>query len=130
MFKKVFFSFLCVIILLSLFLKNDVSYLDKIGKINENYYGKYSSQCAFYKSGLSFIKTGESVTTYLTADEIIKEFSATIVHTETVGENVNIFAYSKRLPKKVRINGKVINLHIFLSKNQTVVGSPLIFGSH
>lgn len=130
MFKKVFFSFLCVIILLSLFLKNDVSYLDKIGKINENYYGKYSSQCVFYKSGLSFIKTGESVTTYLTADEIIKELSATIVHTETVGENVNIFAYSKRLPKKVRINGKVINLHIFLSKDQTVVGSPLIFGSH
>lgn len=129
MLKKVVFAVTCVAILLSLFFINDVRYLKEIGTLKENYYGKYSSQCSFYRSGFCFIKTGESVITTLSVEEIIEKFDANVISVKNDGEFISVYAYSEKLPRKVRINEGVVNLHVVVSKFETVVGSPLIFGS-
>ena len=77
------------------------------------------------KGGESFeIKNGE-----ITVEEILVKYNAELIFTESIEEGISYYAYSSDIPYVKTINGKKINLHIFIGKEKTVVGSPLIFGS-
>lgn len=79
----------------------------------------------FNRCGESFkVKNGE-----LSAEEILSRFNARIKFTEIIGEGVSYYAYSEKINREIIIKGEKINLHIFVGKTETTVGSPLIFGS-
>ncbi len=61
--------------------------------------------------------------------EILDRFGASVVFTETIDGNLNVYAYSNQIAYRKNINGKIINLHISVAENYTAIGSPMIFGS-
>lgn len=65
----------------------------------------------------------------VTVEDILKEFDACVVFTETTEECVNYYAYSEKIKYRKTLNGKIINLHVSLSEHSVIVGSPMIFGS-
>ena len=65
----------------------------------------------------------------ITPQQIIDEYSGTLVFTEKTEEGESFYAYSEKIAKYVKIYGRKVNLHIFVGKKTTVVGSPIIFGS-
>ena len=81
-----------------------------------------------------FFLTGESVrleeSTQTDALEIIKELGAEIVFCERVGETVSIYAFSPNLPQGILLYGKMVNLHIAISTQGCMVGTPIIFGGY
>ena len=77
-----------------------------------------------------FIRTGESFfTDKLNVNEFLSKYQAKTVFTEKVENGENIYAYSDKIKYVKIIGGEKINLHIFVSENYFVVGSPIIFGS-
>ena len=60
--------------------------------------------------------------------EIASRYGATLVKTERL-ENVVSYYYFIDGKTGVCVDGTIVNLHIAVSKNQTVVGVPFIFGS-
>lgn len=63
-------------------------------------------------------------------DEILNDFNAEIVFTETIDSINNIYAYSSEIKDYIILNNRKINLHIAVSGNNTAVGSPIIFGGY
>lgn len=61
-------------------------------------------------------------------DALIARFCAKVLFTEEACGVVNYYCYSPLLRGGVRIYGRLVNLHIALSGEQTAVGSPLILG--
>lgn len=61
--------------------------------------------------------------------EIFAAFSARLIFTESVSEGVSYYAYSDEITRYKLLGDKKINLHVFVGKSQTTVGSPIIFGS-
>ena len=83
------------------------------------------------KASLQDIR-GESAY-FLNADcskEILKSYEASIVFSETVSGIKNIYAYTKKIKNCIMLNGKKINIHIAVSADKTVAGSPIIFGGY
>lgn len=80
---------------------------------------------------LSFLRTGESVTIYenFSAQELLTTLGAKEIFTEQTEFGVSVYAYSKQLPYRKIINGKVVNIQIFTGEEKVVIGSPIIFGS-
>ena len=75
---------------------------------------------------------GESFTVNngeITTQQIIDEYSGTLVFTEKTEQGESFYAYSEKIATYVKIFGKKVNLHIFVGNEITVVGSPIIFGS-
>ena len=62
-------------------------------------------------------------------DKFLRTFRAKIKVIETVGQGVNYYAYSTKIPYKQRVNGKTINLQIFIGESTVKVGTPMIYGS-
>ena len=79
-------------------------------------FNKYGESCVIDKGKIS-------------VGEILYRFDAEIVFTEKIAEGVSYYAYSDKIPYRKTINGKTINLHIFVGREKTTVGSPIIFGS-
>ncbi len=61
---------------------------------------------------------------------LVKKLNAKLVYSENLGGTVSKYYYSNSLPKKEVINGKKVNLHVAISSNQVVVGTPIIYGSY
>ena len=59
----------------------------------------------------------------------LDEFGAKLKFSESVAEGVSYYAYSPKIPYEKMVNGKLVNLHVFVSKSCVKVGSPIIFGS-
>ena len=77
------------------------------------------------KGGESFeINSGE-----ISVGEILSRYNAKLIFTERIAEGIGYYAYSERIPYAKTVKNKKINLHIFVGKEKTVVGSPIIFGS-
>ena len=77
-------------------------------------------------------KTGESfcfLKGEIKVEQIFKDFSAEVIMVEQIEEGQSIYAYSKKIPYYKIIDGKKINLHVFVAKDTVKVGTPLIFGS-
>ena len=75
---------------------------------------------------------GESVE-YQAQDFCLQEFldryNAKLVFSENTSQGQSYFAYSKKIRYKKTINGKLVNLQVFVSNQRVKVGSPIIFGS-
>ena len=74
---------------------------------------------------------GESIKVYdLEVGTALKMLNAHIVKVENVdvGEVV-IYAYTNKIPRTVKVNGKKVNLQIACRDEYTIIGWPLILGS-
>jgi len=137
MFKKVLLVFSAVILLLGLTLSYSAPLFLKKGKKVEVYMGSSSSLAQIEKVDLfSFVLLkgvkGESVEldySEFNLKKLLKEFRATLKFTERTEGGVSYYAYSPKIPYEKIINGKTINLHVFVSSARVKVGAPIIFGS-
>ena len=59
--------------------------------------------------------------------DFLNDFSATVIFTESIEQGVSYYAYSPKITYEKAINGKKINIQIFIGQTVTV-GSPLIYG--
>lgn len=62
--------------------------------------------------------------------EFFLSFNATLIMTEEIDTGVNYYAYSPKVKYCKEINGKKVNLHLFVGEQEVKMGSPLIFGSY
>lgn len=60
-------------------------------------------------------------------EELINRYNAEPIKVETVGNVTNFYYYTKNLPGAVFVGGKKVNLHVAVSTNKTVIGSPIIY---
>ena len=61
---------------------------------------------------------------------LLDEFSCKEVWTEEVNGILSYYATSEFLPRKVVVQGSVVNLHIAVREGEVVVGTPIIFGGY
>lgn len=135
--KKIFTCLFCFIFLLSLSFISSFPVFYKYGKQNLIiYYGSNSSNCKERKYDFCALlepnKTGERficAIDEINVEEFFSEFKAEPIFSEEITEGISYYAYSKKIPYYKIVCGKKINLHIFLGKENCVIGTPLIFGS-
>ncbi|MBQ9117910.1 MAG: YwmB family TATA-box binding protein [Clostridia bacterium] len=72
------------------------------------------------------LKKGETGT----AETILAAFDAYDVWTEEIDGTTSYYAASEKLPKKVTVGGRTVNLHIAVKADRVVVGTPIIFGGY
>ena len=61
------------------------------------------------------------------AREIAAEFGAEILETETCGDVYSYYAHTPRWTDGILVGGQAINLHVAVSGERCVVGTPIIF---
>ena len=61
-------------------------------------------------------------------DELKTKYRAKLLFTEEACGIINYYFYSPVLKSGVLLNGQPVNLHIAVSAEKTVAGTPLIFG--
>ena len=71
-------------------------------------------------------KTAEEIEAF--AKNIAKRYGAEICFCERVGGVTSYYAYTPRWQNFLRLSGVKINLHIAISAETAVIGSPIIFG--
>lgn len=131
MFKKI----LCLsfAIFLIMFMWNINAFTNKLpNSVNHNaFLDSSSSVCRFSSEKRQFFKKGESYQLEKKEDlhNILSFYNAKLELVEEIEDGTNYYAYSKDLRYCKEIKGKIINLHIFIGKNKTIIGTPLIFGS-
>ena len=72
---------------------------------------------------------GESCEITVSYGQVLEDFSATHLFSETTADGTSYYAYSPKIKYKVYINGKAVNIHYFSGVTHNVVGTPMIFGS-
>lgn len=100
-------------------------------------YSKLNSSGEIYKANVNFFHRygnikGESFKCEKDSFNIhkfIDKFDVTIIFTEEIDEGTSYYGYSNKIKYKKQFNGRTINVHIFVGKEQVTVGSPIIFGS-
>ncbi len=60
--------------------------------------------------------------------ELREKYCAELLFTEEACGVINYYFYSPKLHDAVELNGVAVNLHIAVSAEKTVAGTPLIFG--
>ncbi len=69
---------------------------------------------------------------YALSEEIARfmaeKFDAKILLQETTADVISYYCYTPRWQENIFVRGYVVNLHIAVSKDRVVVGTPIIFG--
>lgn len=65
----------------------------------------------------------------ITAEEIMRAFSATVVFGEETEDGISYYCYSENIRYRENLKGKEVNLQIFESSRGIKIGAPLIYGS-
>lgn len=60
---------------------------------------------------------------------LLQKYCAQVVFAEQIAEGVNYYCYSPKLKYRRVLNGKIINLHVFVGQSWVSIGTPMIFGS-
>ena len=60
---------------------------------------------------------------------LLKKYGASVIFSEQIAEGENYYCYSPKLKYRRVLNGKIINLHVFVGESSVSMGSPMIFGS-
>lgn len=98
------------------------------------YLGKNSSALAVQTDTPAFTKLslnvyGESVQyDGDRLEELIQKYRAKLLFTEEACGVKNYYFYSPLMSSSVELAGVAVNLHIAVSEQKTVIGTPLIFG--
>jgi hypothetical protein len=137
MFKRFLLIVSVVMLLIGLTLSYSAPLFIKKGKTVQAYIGSSSSLARIEEvDALSFMLLkgvkGESVEldyNEFNLSNFLKEFRAKLLFIEQTEEGVSYYAYSPKIPYQKRINGKTVNLHVFVASERVKVGSPIIFGS-
>lgn len=74
--------------------------------------------------------SGESCTTSVSYERLLKDFSATHVFSERIDCGENFYAYSPKIHYKTYVKGKAVNIHYFAGEKENRLGTPLIFGGY
>ncbi len=134
--KKAVFLIVFLFMVTGMWYLNSESRLKEFGTLYETYTecSNSSGKILHSDDGLRktcFLKVGESVRVNgdISYRKILKDLNARLVFTESISEGTSYYAYSSLLKTKTQIKGKSVNLHIFVGKNSTVVGTPMILGS-
>jgi hypothetical protein len=80
----------------------------------------------FLKGESAKITTGESV------DEVLSRYGAEIIFTEKFDEagGISYYCYSPKLKQPILLDGKFVNLHVVVTANGIVLGTPIVFGGY
>ena len=62
-------------------------------------------------------------------EEFLSQIDGDICFIESLENVVCYYGYSKKVKYLEMINGKIINVHIAISKNYVKIGFPIIYGS-
>lgn len=62
-------------------------------------------------------------------DLFLKENRAKLKVIRTENGGTSYYAFSKKIPYKVRVFERTVNLHVFICNEYVKVGAPIIFGS-
>ncbi len=62
--------------------------------------------------------------------DFLLEFQAQKVFEETTQEGRSVYAYSPKIRYCRKVQGKTVNLQVFVGKEEITVGTPLIFGGY
>ena len=119
MLKRLFILCLCAV----------MPFLSHIS-LNASIFSGYTEKVEIYLGGsgsLSQIQTID-VKDYPYLKSFLDDFDAKVIFTESIDEGVSYYAYSPKIKERVNLNGKTINLQIFIG-NSVTVGAPLIYGS-
>lgn len=140
MFKKLFISFLAVTLIFCVF---NIGSKPVFAEITDSFNG-YEIYTANYSSTEKVVtlsakkdyytvakKCGEScrVREDVDKDSVFKALNATLVFCEETENGINYYGYSRNIKYKTEINGKTVNLQVFVCKDYVKVGAPIIFGS-
>lgn len=63
-------------------------------------------------------------------EDFLLEFQAKKVLEESTQDGQSIYAYSPKIRYCRKIQGKTVNLQVFVGKEEITVGTPLIFGGY
>ena len=96
-------------------------YINKTSSVN---FILQNDERTFFKKGESLYLEGYSL------DDILFFYNAKVKVVEKIEEGTNYYAYSSKLKYNEVIDGKIINLHIFIGKEKIILGFPVIFGSY
>lgn len=132
--KKVLSFFLFFVTVVFLWLVNYSATLGgfAVEKTYEEYFSsKPVSVSAAFPAFTNFFKCGEEFTVKegFDAEEFFSRLNAKVVLRESSGKTESVYAYSDKLKYFVKIGDKKVNLHVCVSGDKVVVGSPMIFGS-
>ena len=133
--KKILCYFAVIVCLIMTMLYYSKPTFNKTADKKEVYFNSFSSNASvlynddknfcFNRTGESFkIKNGE-----VDVENFLSEYGAEIIFTESTSEGTGYYAYTDKIRTCKIVNGEKINLHIFVGKLETTVGTPIIFGS-
>jgi len=133
--KKISVITSSIILILSLFILNRVPTFN-MAKEYEVYFTNYSStHCQKTdKNNFKFILgvKGESCTLEVgefCLEEFLSQMEVNVYFIENLENTVCYYGYSPKVKYLEMINGKIINVHIVISKNYVKIGFPIIYGS-
>ena len=138
MFKRFMLIVGAIILLVGLTLTYSAPLFYKKNKMIEGYVGSNSSlarieNLTFFEFVLKKGVQGESVRLEIDGfnlEHLLKEFNAKVFFIEEIEGGISYYGYSPKIPYEKLVNGKTINLHVFVSSTHAKVGSPIIFGSY
>lgn len=97
----------------------------KNGKSSGEFVSEVNVSDLFVCDGVSIIKPASY--DYL---ELIEKFKAKKMHSFYDGNVQNLYFYTNKLPKKEIINGCAVNLHVAITNENVIIGSPLIYAGY
>lgn len=133
MFKKIIYlSFAIFLIMFMWTVNSTTNKISSNARVQVFLYSNSSNCEIITEKGINFFKKGECYQIENEEDiqKIIEFYDAKIKLIEKIEEGTNIYAYSKNLKYSEKIGGEIINLHIFIGKNKTIIGTPFIYGSY
>jgi hypothetical protein len=60
--------------------------------------------------------------------QIFKDYDAEVLFVERVGDVISYYGYAQGLGEVLCLDGYIINLHVAVTNERCVVGTPIIFG--
>ena len=137
MFKRICTFFSIIIVLFGVFLLNYKPMFADFTDRLELYLDENSSNAQIISVetiDYRFIKNikGESFKIdkkCFSLDEFLNKTGGKVIFTETTEYGVSYYCYSNSIKYRKQIRGEIINLHVFVGKEQVTIGSPLIYGS-
>lgn len=136
MLKKIAVIFFAFLLLFNVYANNNQPIFKGYAKSFEFYLSSPSSSAKIVRANDKLLFIGKDVygesfradEKNFCLEEFLSEFNAKIVAVESIEEGVSYYAYSPKIKYRAKVNGKTVNLHVFIGDSVTV-GAPLIYGS-
>ncbi len=135
--KKLAFILCALAVIISFYVMNNRPIFSDFASAYEIYqYSNSSNALITSANNKSYLfiknKTGESCKIYgdFSLEQFLNKFSARVVFYEKVNDGVSYYAYSSKIKYRQTVNGKTVNLQVFIGADSVTVGTPIIYGSY